>query len=83
MTVYGFFCYTTNIWDIYNDEEVGLRKGLRILRGGLRISSHNMVQGVYLTIPLRRYIGYQNVTHVIVDFDDIEQIWEGKVFNQR
>lgn len=70
--VYGFFCYTTKIWDQYNDESIKLRKGLRILKGGLRLASHNMIQGVSLSIPLTRYTGYKDQTHVIVYLENVE-----------
>jgi len=70
--VYGFFTYTTKIWDQFNDVSVGLRKRMRILRGGLRLASHNMIQGVNLAIPLTRYTGYQDQTQVIVNFKDAE-----------
>lgn len=72
MRVYGFFCYTTKIWDQFNDDIVGLRKKMRILRGGLRLASHNMIQGINQDIPLTRYTGYEAQTHVIVYFKDAE-----------
>lgn len=70
--VYGFFCYTTKIWDQFNDVTIGLRKGIRLLKGGLRLASHDMIQGDVLTIPLTRYTGYKDQTQVIVYFEDAE-----------
>lgn len=71
-TAYGYFAYSTEIWDQLNDNKAKLRKGLRILRGGLQIACNNMVQGELITIPLTKSIGHQNQTHVIVHFDGAE-----------
>lgn len=35
-TAYGYFAYSTEVWDKLNDGKAKLRKGLRILRGGFR-----------------------------------------------
>lgn len=64
--LYSFFCYSTDIWDKYNNEGVGLRKGGRVLKGGLQLATNNMPQGDLLIIPLTKNIGFQNVTHAIV-----------------
>ncbi|MCK4476290.1 MAG: ATP-binding protein [Methanophagales archaeon] len=72
ISVYGFFCYSTNIWNNYNDEVVKLRKGTRILSGGCQLATNCMPQGELLMIPLTKHIGYQNVTHVIVHFEEAE-----------
>jgi hypothetical protein len=69
LSFYGFFGYSTDIWDKYNDDTVGLRKGERILRGGIQLATNCMPQGELLIIPLTRNIGYQNVAHVVVHFD--------------
>jgi hypothetical protein len=61
-TAYAFLCYTTDVWDAYNDDIVKLRKKLRILRGGLQLATNNMPQGELLPIPLQRTIGYQHQT---------------------
>jgi len=68
VSCYGFFCYSTDIWDSYNDNVLKIRKGERILRGGLQLATNTMPQGDLLLIPLTRNIGYQNVTHVVVHF---------------
>src|SRR5579862_506549 len=66
---YGFFCYSTKVWDHFNDKIARLRKGKRILlRGGLQLASDGMPQGELLVIPLTSNIGYQNQCHVIVHF---------------
>lgn len=67
---YGFFGYSTDIWDKYNDDAVGLRKKGRILRGGIQIATNCMPQGELIIIPLTQNIGYQNVTHVVVHFEE-------------
>ena len=71
-STYGFFCYSTDVWDKINDEIAKLRKGQRILRGGLQLATNGMPQGELLIIPLTKNIYYQNVTHVVVHFDEAE-----------
>jgi hypothetical protein len=66
---YGYFCYSTKVWDQFNDKVARLRKGKRILlRGGLQLASDGMPQGDLRVIPLTSNIGYQNQSHVIVHF---------------
>lgn len=72
LTIYVFLGYSTELWDYYNDKVLELRKGLRLLRGGLQLATRNMPQGQPITIPLTENIGYQNVSHVIVHFDNAE-----------
>ncbi len=72
MTAYAFFCYSTSIWDEYNDRIAKLRKGTRILRGGLQLATNNMAQGELIPIPLTRNIGYQNQAHIIVHFNNAD-----------
>jgi len=68
ITAYGYFCYSTDIWDELNDNIVKLRKGTRILRGGLQLVNNFMIQGDLITIPLTSNIGYQNQAHILVHF---------------
>jgi len=70
--IYGFFGYSTKLWDKFNDDIVGLRKGERILKGGLQLATNCMPQGELLVIPLTKNIGYQNVTHVVVHFEEAD-----------
>jgi len=70
--VYGFFCYSTSLWDEYNDNILRLRRQHRILRGGLQIASNGMPQGKLLAIPLTSSIGLQQQAHIIVHFDSAE-----------
>jgi len=66
---YGFFCYSTSIWDYFNDSVAKLRKGKRILlKGGLQLATDGMPQGDLLIIPLTSNTGYQNQSHVVVHF---------------
>jgi hypothetical protein len=69
---YGFFGYSTEIWDFYNDSVLKVRKGERVLRGGLQLATNGMPQGEVVQIPLTRNIGYQNVCHVVVHFNGAE-----------
>ncbi|WP_159281475.1 ATP-binding protein [Rahnella variigena] len=68
-SAYGYFAYSTEVWDQLNDRKAKLRKGLRILRGGLQIANNCMIQGDNITIPLTKNIGHQNQAHIIVHFE--------------
>lgn len=69
ISAYGYFAYSTEVWDQLNDKKAKLRKGLRILKGGLQLANNGMPQGELITIPLTKAIGHQNQTHVIIHFD--------------
>lgn len=69
ISAYGYFAYSTEVWDQLNDKKAKLRRGLRILKGGLQLANNGMPQGELITIPLTKAIGHQNQTHVIVHFD--------------
>jgi hypothetical protein len=69
---YGFFCYTTRIWDTYNDDILNIRSGERILRGGLQLATNTMPQGNLILIPLTSNIGYQHTTHVVIHLDQAD-----------
>jgi hypothetical protein len=72
LRMYVFMCYTTDLWDDYNDNVLKLRKGTRILRGGLQQATKHMPQGNPIAIPLTNNIGFQQITHVIVHFQNAE-----------
>ncbi len=72
LQIYVFMCYSTDLWDDYNDNRLKLRKRSRILRGGLQQATKNMPQGSPITIPLTNNIYFQNLTHVIVHFRNAE-----------
>lgn len=67
-----FLGFSTDLWDGYNDTSLGLRKGHRLLRGGLQLSTRHMPQGVPLTIPMTNNIGFQNLAHILVHLDNAE-----------
>ena len=67
--VYAFFGYSTDLWDEFNDIKQGLRRGSRIIEGGLQLATKHMPQGTTRTIPLTENIGYQNNAHVIVHLE--------------
>jgi len=67
-----FLGFSTDLWDGYNDNALGLRKGHRLLRGGLQLCTRHMPQGVPLTIPMTNNIGFQNLAHVLVHFENAE-----------
>jgi len=68
-TAYGYFAYSTEVWDQLNNKKAKLRKGLRIIKGGLSIANNHMIQGDSITIPLTKNIGHQNQAHIIVHFE--------------
>jgi hypothetical protein len=70
VTAYGYFCYSTKIWDQFSDNIANLRKGVRILKGGLQLANNRMPQGELILIPLQQNMGYQNQSHVIVHFQN-------------
>jgi hypothetical protein len=72
LQIYVFMCYSTDLWDDYSDKKLGLRKGSRIIDGGLQQATKHMPQGSPITIPLKNNIGFQNITHVIVQFQNAE-----------
>jgi len=65
---YASFCCSGAIWDQFNDDVAQLRKGARILRGGLQLATNRMPQGNLIPISLTSNIGYQNQVHAIVHF---------------
>ena len=69
---YSYFTYSTSVWDTLNDSVAKLRKGYRVLKGGLQLANNQMIQGELIAIPLTSNIGYQNQCHVIVHFKDAE-----------
>jgi hypothetical protein len=78
--VYAAFLHSAKLWNEFNDEVLGLRKGQRIIQGGLQIASDFMAQGELFVIPLTSAIGYQANSHVIVHFTDGNPDMGRKVF---
>lgn len=67
-----FLAFSTDLWDTYNDKKLGIRKGHRLLRGGLQLCTRHMPQGQPITIPMTNNIGFQNLAHVLVHFENAE-----------
>ncbi|HEY3927901.1 MAG TPA: ATP-binding protein [Candidatus Koribacter sp.] len=78
--VYACFLRSARIWGELNDDIFRLRKGQRIIQGGLQMASDFMVQGDLSIIPLTSTIGYQANSHVIVHFTDGNPDMGRKVF---
>lgn len=70
--LYIFLAYSTDLWDYFNDKQLGLRANHRLLRGGLQLATQHMPQGLPLTIPMTNNIGFQNLAHVIIHFENAE-----------
>jgi Histidine kinase-, DNA gyrase B-, and HSP90-like ATPase len=78
--VYAAFLHSAKLWTEFNDEILGLRKGQRIIHGGLQLATDFMTQGDLFVIPLTSAIGYQANSHVIVHFTDGNPDMGRKVF---
>lgn len=78
--VYAAFLSSAKQWSEFNDEILKLRKGTRLLHGGLQLACDGMVQGDLSVIPLTSAIGYQANSHVIVHFTDGDPDMGRKVF---
>ena len=72
LRIYVYLAFSTDLWDTINDSQLRLRKGARVLHGGLQLATRHMPQGMTLTIPMTNNIGFQNLAHVIVHFDNAE-----------
>lgn len=78
--VYACFLRSAKMWTELNDGIFGLRRGLRIIHGGLQLASDFMTQGDLSIIPLTSTIGYQANSHVVVHFTDGNPDMGRKVF---
>lgn len=72
LKLYIFLAFSTEVWDWYSDNKLGLRKGTRLLRGGLQLATRHMPQGQPITIPMTNNIGFQNLAHVVIHFEHAE-----------
>lgn len=70
VSVYVCFLRSAKLWTTFNNDILNLRKGIRIIQGGLQLATDSMVQGDLSVIPLTSAIGYQANSHVIVHFED-------------
>jgi len=80
VVVYAAFLSSSKQWGDFNDNVIGLRKGQRIMQGGLQLACDGMVQGDPLVIPLTSTIGYQANAHVIVHLTEGNPDMGRKVF---
>jgi hypothetical protein len=80
IVVYAAFLRSAKMWAEFNDDVLKLRKGQRIMHGGLQMASDCMVQGDLSVIPLTSSIGYQANSHVIVHLTDGNPDMGRKVF---
>jgi len=78
--VYATFLSSAKIWGQFNEEVLKLRKGQKVISGGVQIASDSMPQGDLAIIPLTSTIGYQANSHVIVHFTDGNPDLGRKVF---
>ena len=72
LKLYIFLTFSTDLWDHLNDKQINLRKGHRFIGGGLQLATRHMPQGLPITIPLTNNIGFQNLAHVVVHFENAE-----------
>jgi hypothetical protein len=80
VAIYAAFLSSSKQWSDFNDNVIGLRKGQRIMQGGLQLACDGMVQGDPLVIPLTSTIGYQANAHVIVHLTEGNPDMGRKVF---
>ena len=78
--LYAAFLHSAKLWTEFNDDVLELRKGQRIIHGGLQLATDFMTQGELSVIPLTSAIGYQANAHVIVHFTDGNPDMGRKVF---
>lgn len=80
VVVYAAFLSSAKQWTAFNDLILTLRKGQKIMQGGLQLATDGMTQGDPLVIPLTSAIGYQANSHIIVHFTDGNPDMGRKVF---
>lgn len=80
VVIYSAFLSSSKQWNDFNDNVIGLRKGQRIMQGGLQLACDGMVQGDALVIPLTSAIGYQANAHVVIHLTEGNPDMGRKVF---
>jgi hypothetical protein len=80
VSVYGSFMDSAKKWTKFNEQDLNLRVGQKVIRGGLQLASDTMIQGELIVIPLTSSMGYQANSFVIVHFDDGSPDLGRKVF---
>ena len=72
VSIYVYLAFSTDLWDHLNDTQLKLRSGARVMHGGLQLATRHMPQGLTLTIPMTNNVGFQNLAHVIIHFENAE-----------
>ncbi len=72
VSIYVYLAFSTELWDNINDKILKLRKGQRVLHGGLQLATRNMPKGQTLTIPMTNNVGFQNLAHILIHFERAE-----------
>lgn len=67
--LYAFQGYSTKLWKNYSDSILNLRKGYKIIWGGLQLATNLMPQGEIETIALTKTTGLTSTTHVVIHLD--------------
>jgi len=80
VVIYAAFLSSSKQWNDFNDNVIGLRKGQKIMQGGLQLACDGMVQGDSLVIPLTSAIGYQANAHVVIHLSEGNPDMGRKVF---
>lgn len=80
VVMYASFFSSSKQWNEFNDNVIGLRKGQKIMQGGLQLACDGMVQGDALVIPLTSAIGYQANAHVVIHLTEGNPDMGRKVF---
>jgi hypothetical protein len=80
VVIYAAFLSSSKQWNDFNDNVIGLRKGQKIMQGGLQLACDGMVQGDSLVIPLTSAIGYQANAHIVIHLSEGNPDMGRKVF---
>jgi hypothetical protein len=78
--LYAFQSYSVKLWKKYNDETLKLRKGYRVIWGGLQLATNLMPQGEIDTIVLTQNTGLTSTTHVVIHFEGAKPDYGRKGF---
>jgi hypothetical protein len=78
--MYGCFLNSAKLWTEFSETVLGLRKGQKIVQGGLQMACDFMPQGDLAVIPLTSAAGYAANAHIIVHFTDGNPDLGRKVF---
>lgn len=71
-SIYGFYSYSLSLWKHYNEDVLELRKGFKVMKGGIQMATRHMIQGELIDIPMLRMHGYQKTSLIIFQLVDSE-----------